>query len=73
MVMIDELYELGYRQGTPYWGMIDGASIDNEVCRDGTCDKCGHKGLEYKPFIKDDPRSYRDLAICPNCNDVTEF
>jgi len=39
---VQELYESGYRQGRPYWGMIDGASIDEGVCIGSTCENCGH-------------------------------
>ncbi len=68
-----ELYDAGYRQGTPNWGLIDGASIDLEVCAESECKKCEHKGMDYKPFVRDNPRSYRAFAVCPKCGDRQEF
>jgi len=70
---VQELYESGYRQGRPYWGMIDGASIDEGACIGLTCENCGHKGMNYKPFIKDETHSYRAFAVCPNCGASFEF
>lgn len=70
---VEELYESGYRSGRPYWGLIDGASIDEEVCADAVCEKCAHQGLEYHPFIKDEPRSYRAFYKCPECGHADEF
>ena len=70
---IQELYDSGYQQGRPNWGLIDGASIGQEVCADSKCDNCGRKGMEYKPFIKDKPRSYRAFAVCPECHTSFEF
>lgn len=70
---LQALYEAGYRQGEPYWGLIDGASIDRQVCAECKCDNCGHQGMEYKPFIKDNPKSYRAFAKCPECGTCQEF
>lgn len=70
---IEELYEAGYRQGFPHWGLIDGSDIDIGICADCKCSECGHKGLECKPFIKDNPRSYRAFAVCPECHSSFEF
>ena len=71
---IEAEFELaGYRSGRPYWGMIDGASIDEDVCSSSPCGNCGHKGLEYHPFIRDNSRSYRVLARCPQCDEIFEF
>lgn len=70
---IQELYSLGYRQGRPTWGIIDGGSIDAEVCATSKCDNCGHYGMEYKGFVKDETKSYRAFAICPECGNSYEF
>ena len=72
---LQALYEAGYRQGEPYWGLIDGASIDQQVCAESKCDNCGHQGMDYKPFIKDSikPYSYRAFAVCPECKNSQEF
>ena len=67
----------GYRRGRPprpTGGLsVDGGSIDAEVCADSTCENCRHKGMEYHPFVKDEPRSYRAFAVCPECGEVFEF
>ena len=70
---IQELYESGYRVGSPHWGLIGSASIDAEVCADAVCEQCAHQGLEYHPYINDETKSYRAFAKCPNCGDTSEF
>ena len=70
---IQGLYQKGYRKGRPCVGSIDGASIDAEICADSKCSKCGHDGMEYHPYIKNEPYSYRAFAVCPNCQDTFEF
>lgn len=62
-----------YQPGWPTWGLIDGASIDIQVCAESTCDNCGHKGLQCKPFIKPEIKSYRAFAVCPECGEAEEF
>ena len=63
----------GYRVGRPNWGLIDGASIDAQICSEVKCDRCGHQGMEYHPFVRDEPRSYRAFAVCPECGETFEF
>lgn len=70
---IQQLYESGYRVGRPTPGMIDGASIDAEICTESKCKNCGHQGMEYHPFVRDEPRSYRAFAKCPECGNTFEF
>lgn len=67
----DELKD--YRSGFPHWGLIDGGSIDVQVCAESKCDNCGHIGLKCEPFIKEDTHSYRAFATCPECNESFEF
>ena len=70
---LQELYDANYRVGRPSWGIVDGGAIDAEVCYTSTCEKCGHKGMEYHPFVRDEPRSYRAFAKCPECGYSEEF
>ena len=63
----------GFKIGRPARGMVDGAGIDADVCNKAKCESCGHQGMEYHPFIKDEPRSYRAFAICPKCGEAFEF
>jgi len=68
-----ELKDEGYRVGVPYWGLIDGASIDRNICAESKCDNCGHQGMGYESYIRDEPRSYRAFAVCPQCGAKNEF
>lgn len=69
----EEFYEQGYHAGFPTWGLIDGSSIDIQICAESTCSQCGNKGMECKGFIKPETKSYRAFAVCPNCGHVEEF
>ena len=63
-----------YKAGFPYWGLIDGSDIDSQVCAESKCEKCGHQGMNCRPFIKDNPiKSYRAFAECPECGEAFEF
>ena len=70
---LQDLYANGYRPGVPTLGLVDASEIDSSVCNESTCDACGHQGLDYKPFIKDELRSYRAFAVCPRCGSSFEF
>jgi len=63
----------GYQRGFPTWGLIDGGSIDAQVCAESTCGKCGHKGLKVEPFINLEHKSYRAFSVCPECGEAEEF
>lgn len=67
----EELHD--YERGFPNWGLIDGGTIDREVCEESECPKCGHKGLIVKPFINRERKSYRAFAECPECGEAEEF
>jgi len=73
MLEVKELYENGYRQGAPRGGLVDASSIDSEVCAESKCESCGHKGTEYNPFMREEPKSYRAFAVCPECEASFEF
>ena len=68
-----QMYEDGFQPGYPSWGMIDGASIDDEVCRESNCPECGHVGMEHYPFIIAEEKRYRSIAACPHCHYAEEF
>lgn len=75
MAFVEDLS--GYRIGTPprpTGGLsVDGAAIDARVCAESKCENCGHQGMEYHPFVRDDPHSYRAFAVCPECGEAFEF
>jgi len=71
MALVEDL--ASYRVGRPKWGLIDGAGIDAQCCAEATCEACGHQGMEYHPFVRDEPRSYRAFAVCPECGESFEF
>jgi len=71
MAFVEELN--GYRMGRPHSGLIDGGQIDANICYESSCDNCGHKGMEYHPFVREEPRSYRAFAVCPKCGEAFEF
>lgn len=64
----ERMTEMGYEQKSPD-GL--GAQIDEQVCRESECLKCGKLGLVYEPWVS--PRSYRAFAVCPKCGYAFEF
>ena len=68
---LPDLVAQGYVQAPP--PNYEAATIDREVCRESTCDVCGHTGLDYVPYIRKSPFSYRAFARCPMCGHKIEF
>jgi len=68
-----QMYQEGFTPGYPFWGMIDGSSIDDDACRGSTCPACGHQGMEHYPFIIAEAKIYRSIVACPNCHYAEEF
>ncbi len=62
-----------YRPRPPRPRLVDGGSIDAKVCARATCSNCGHRGLTYRPFVREEPYSYRAFAVCPRCGASEEF
>jgi hypothetical protein len=62
------LLAAGYRRGTP---SALAAEVDAEVCQEAVCSACGHRGLDYYPFVT--AGSYRAVAACPCCGAAEEF
>lgn len=46
-------------------------TIDRQVAAECTCTACGHVGLSYRGWRRQD--SYRAFAICPSCGHTEEF
>jgi len=72
-VDIGILYKEGYRQEAPPPGFIDAAFIDGSICAESKCNNCGHQGMDFKPFLRDEPYSYRAFAAGPECGASFEF
>lgn len=61
---------------TPAFVEDIGHNIDLQVASEATCDECGHRGMEYHPWLKSRPgkrTSYRAWARCPECGAAFEF
>lgn len=64
----------GYRAvPPPAGGLVDAEAIDASVCREATCGNCGRRGLDYRPYFRTEPRSYRAFAVCAACGHAIEF
>ncbi len=67
-------YHEGYRPSAPpATGWVDGEGIDRGICEAAHCERCRHRGLEYHPYFRREPRSYRAFAVCPACGHAFEF
>lgn len=64
-----EMIEAGYKQQGPGGERED---IDAGICQKAKCQKCGHKGLDYRPLWKAG-ESYRAFAVCPKCGEAREL
>jgi hypothetical protein len=56
--------------------LVDGPSIDRQICAESTCAACGHHGLRYEPYRGQvDGSQYVALAVCPqpDCQEAEEF
>ena len=62
----------GYRQGPPPWLSELSRGIDREVCAEGACPACGHRGLTWQPWHHARSRSYVALSLC-SCGAAFEF
>ena len=64
----------GYRpEPPPLASWRGGTNIDADVCGKVACESCGHQGLDYAPYFRPEPRSYRAFAVCPRCGHTIEF
>ena len=58
----------GYKPKAP---SDEAEELDRDICQFAHCEKCGHLGLEYRPFSK--PGSFRTFVVCPACGHISEF
>ncbi len=63
----------GYIPGVPAWGITEDYDSDAELCTNSTCQMCGHKGLDIKPFLDWSAQSYKAFAECPQCGSIKEL
>lgn len=50
------------------------ANINASALREsGNCQECDKSPMAFHPFTHPETRSFRALAICPNCNYSFEF
>jgi hypothetical protein len=71
--LIKKMAEEGYVPGTP--GSMETAdhAVEVEFCANGICEKCGHKGLEYVPFVDHASQDFRAFSFCPNRDNAEEL
>jgi hypothetical protein len=60
----------GYIERPPSAGV---AAIDAAVCAAATCEQCGRIGLDYRPYWRRQPHSYRAFGVCAACGEAREF
>jgi len=54
-------------------GLIDGPALDAQIAATSTCERCGHVGLEYVPYVDGEGRYAAAVAWCPECSEAMEF
>jgi hypothetical protein len=66
-----ELRKCGWTPGRPFWVTDESAAIDEDLCRELACDRCGREGLHYYPAYRTEgPRpQYVAYAACPDCGE----
>ena len=60
-----------YHAGPPPTINAECRSIDEQACREATCEHCGTVGLRYRAYHR--PGSYLAFAVCPTCFHAEEF
>lgn len=63
----------GYIPGIPAWGVSEDYDGDAELCTKSTCQMCGHKGLDIRPFLDWFAQSYKAFAECHQCGSIKEI
>ena len=71
--LIKKMAEEGYAPGTP--GSMETANhaVEVELCANSICEKCGHEGLEYVPFVDHASQDFRAFSFCPDCDNAEEL
>jgi hypothetical protein len=67
-IPVDELID--YEQRAP---SEDAQQFDGLIVQNATCPQCKHQGLEFVPYTRAFPKSYRAFAVCPECGYTFEF
>jgi hypothetical protein len=64
-----ELHKCGWMPGRPFWISDEMAAIDEELCRDLVCERCGRSGHHYYPAYRTEGRrpQYAFFACCRSC------
>ena len=60
-----------WTDGAPAHVPAAAVEIDRRVCRALKCDRCGKRGLSFKP--QHSGRRYRVLGVCPACGHANEM
>jgi hypothetical protein len=60
-----------WQDGAPAHGPAAAVEIDRRICKALRCDRCGKRGLVFKP--QQSGRRYRVLAVCPACGHENEM
>ncbi len=65
--------EEGYVPGIP--GSMETAdhAVEVELCANSICEKCGHEGLEYLPFVDHASQDFRAFSLCSECGNAEEL
>ena len=71
--LIRKMAEEGYVPGIP--GSMETAdhAMEAELCANSICEKCGHLGLEYTPFVDRTSQDFRAFGYCPECGNAEEL
>jgi hypothetical protein len=71
--LIKKMAEEGYVPGIP--GSMETAdhAVEVEFCANSICERCGHEGLEYVPFVDHASQGFRAFSFCPNCHNAEEL
>jgi hypothetical protein len=67
-----QLAQQGYRCGPPSRVPAAAVQMDRETWALGICDHCSHRGLDARPFGREEDGSYVLLIVCPRCHHATE-
>ena len=65
--------EEGYVPGIPGSMETYDHAIEAEFCATGICENCGHRGLEYMPFVDHTSQDFRAFGLCPECGNAEEL
>lgn len=70
--LITKMEREGYVPGSPGSVETSDHAIEAALCANNVCEKCGHYGLDYKPFVDRTAQDFRAFSQCPACGDAEE-